>query len=80
MFIASAHLKLAIEGRVLDINLISPGMDIVGFEYEASTVADKDAVETAIRTMLMPENIVTLPEAAECRLTSVLAHLHDCCR
>lgn len=69
-------LELAVENGTLEMNLLSPGMDIVGFEYEASTDADKDAVEAAIRAMLVPENIVTLPEAAECRLTEVLAHLH----
>ena len=69
-------LELAVEGGVLEMNLLSPGMDIVGFEYEASTDADKDAVEAAIRTMLVPENVLTLPEAAECRLAEVLAHLH----
>ncbi len=68
--------KLAVEDGTLEMNLLSPGMDIVGFEFEASTDADKDAVEAAIRTMLVPENIVTLPDAAECRLSEVLAHLH----
>ncbi|MEZ5732534.1 MAG: DUF2796 domain-containing protein [Paracoccaceae bacterium] len=68
-------LELAVENGTLEMNLLSPGMDIVGFEYEASTDADKDAVEAAIRTMLVPENIVTLPEAAECRVSEVLAHL-----
>ena len=69
-------LELAVEHGLVEMNLLSPGMDIVGFEYGAETKADKDAVETAIRTLLTPENIVTLPEAAECRLTEVLAHLH----
>ena len=70
-------LELAVDGNTVEMNLLSPGMDIVGFEYPASTEADKDAVEAAIRAMLVPENIVTLPEAAECRLTEVLAHLHS---
>ncbi len=70
-------LELAVEGSVIEMNLHAPGMDIVGFEYEAGTDADKDAVAAAIRVMLLPENIVTLPEAAECRLTEVLAHLHS---
>lgn len=69
-------LELAVEGGVVEMNLHSPGMDVLGFEYEARTDADKDAVEAAIRAMLLPENIVTLPKAAECRLTEVLAHLH----
>jgi len=69
--------EIAIEHGVVEINIHAPGMDIVGFEYEASSAEDKDAVEAAIRTMLVPENIVTLPDAAGCRLTEVLAHLHS---
>ncbi|OWU75458.1 DUF2796 domain-containing protein [Phaeobacter sp. 22II1-1F12B] len=68
--------EIAVEHGVVEINIHAPGMDIVGFEYEATSVEDKDAIEAAIRTMLMPENVVTLPEAAGCRLTEVLAHLH----
>jgi len=69
--------EIAVEHGKVEINLLSPGMDIVGFEYEATSAEDKDAVEAAIRTLLMPENVVTLPEAAGCRLTEVLAHLHS---
>lgn len=68
--------EIAVEHGKVEINIHAPGMDIVGFEYEATSAEDKDAVEAAIRTMLMPENVVTLPEAAGCRLTEVLAHLH----
>lgn len=70
-------LELAIEHGHLELNLLSPGADIVGFEYTATSDADKDAVEDAIRKLLVPENIVALPKAAECRLTEVLAHLHS---
>ncbi|MGH1331781.1 MAG: zinc uptake protein ZrgA [Paracoccaceae bacterium] len=69
-------LEMAIEDGNVLINLVSPGMDLVGFEYEASTDADKDAVEAALRVLLTPENIVALPAAAQCRLAEVLAHLH----
>lgn len=69
-------LELAIEHHRIEMNLTSPGADIVGFEYKAESDADKDAVEAAIRLMLVPENVVTLPDAAECRLAEVLAHLH----
>ena len=68
--------EIAVEHGKVEINIHTPGMDIVGFEYEATSAEDKDAVEAAIRTMLMPENVVTLPEAAGCRLTEVLVHLH----
>jgi hypothetical protein len=70
-------LELAVEGGIVEMNLTSPGMDIVGFEYAASTGSDKDAVEAAIRILLVPENIVTFPAAAKCRPTGVLAHLGD---
>lgn len=69
--------EIAIEHGKIEIKLLSPGMDIVGFEYGASSAKDKDAVEAAIRQFLAPDEIVTLPEAASCRLTEVLAHLHS---
>lgn len=68
--------EIAVDHGKVAINIHAPGMDIVGFEYDATSDDDKDAVEAAIRTMLTPENIVTLPAAAGCRLTEVLAHLH----
>lgn len=69
--------QVAVEHGKLEINLLSPGMDIVGFEYAPSSASDKDAVEAAIRQFLSPETIVTLPGDAGCRLTEVLAHLHS---
>ncbi len=68
-------LQLAVEGGRVEVGLTSPGMDIVGFEYAASTEADKDAVAEAIRTMQVPENILSLPGAAECQLTEATAGL-----
>ncbi|MFN3209892.1 MAG: DUF2796 domain-containing protein [Roseovarius sp.] len=68
--------EIAVEHGDVEINILSPGMDIVGFEHEASSAGDKEAVDAAIRQFLTPEEIVTLPEGAGCRLTEVLAHLH----
>ena len=68
--------QIALEHGALEINITAPGMDIVGFEYAANAKADKDAVEAAIRQLSTPENVVTLPDAAGCRLTEVLSHLH----
>lgn len=68
--------EIAVEHGKVEIDILSPGMDIVGFEYVASSATDKDAVEAAIRTLLTPDVIVSLPEAAGCRLSGVLAHLH----
>ncbi|MFN4101491.1 MAG: DUF2796 domain-containing protein [Pararhodobacter sp.] len=69
-------LEIAIEGNTLALNLLSPGADIVGFEYEATSEADKDAVEAAIQLLLQPDEIFALPDAAGCRVSEVLAHLH----
>ncbi|MEQ8294776.1 MAG: DUF2796 domain-containing protein [Roseovarius sp.] len=68
--------EIAVEDGVMELDLRAPGMDIVGFEHEATSPEDKDAVEEAIRVFLSPEDIVTLPDGAGCRLTEVLAHLH----
>jgi hypothetical protein len=69
--------EIAVEHGAVEINILSPGMDIVGFEHEARSTEDKEAVDAAIRQFLAPEEIVTLPEGAGCRLTEVLAHLDD---
>lgn len=72
----TSALDIAVEDNRVSLDLHAPGMDIVGFEYEAATDADKDAVEAAIGQFLRPDEIVTLPDAAGCRLSEVLAHLH----
>ncbi|MBJ3778022.1 zinc uptake protein ZrgA [Acuticoccus mangrovi] len=70
-------LEIAIEGGEMTLNLLSPGMDIVGFEYEATSDEDKDAVEAAIRQFTRPEELFVLDEGAHCRLAEVLTHLHS---
>jgi hypothetical protein len=69
-------LQVAVEDGTLSLDLTSPGMDIVGFEYAASTDADKDVVATAVRQLLNPDNVVALPDTAGCRLSAASAHLH----
>lgn len=68
--------EIAIEHGAIEINLLSPGMDIVGFEHEATSAEDKEAVAAAIHQFLIPKEIVALPDAAGCQLNAVLAHLH----
>ncbi|WP_424926793.1 zinc uptake protein ZrgA [Amaricoccus tamworthensis] len=72
-----SKLELAVDHGELQIVLLSPGADIVGFEHEAVSVEDRETLAAAIRTLVVPENVITLPEASECRLTGVLAHLHS---
>ena len=40
-------LDIAIEGKKIEMELVAPGMDIVGFEHVASTDEQKAAVEKA---------------------------------
>lgn len=69
---AKAHIhghgimQLAIEGNKLMIELELPGMDIVGFEHQAASAADKAAVNSAVKTLSDPGRIFALPEAAAC--------------
>ncbi|SEM66253.1 Protein of unknown function [Loktanella fryxellensis] len=71
----TSTLDLAVDGGIVTMDLTAPGMDIVGFEYPASTGADKDAVATAIAALLQADRIAALPEEAGCRLTEAAAHL-----
>ncbi|MFZ3580647.1 DUF2796 domain-containing protein [Loktanella sp. DJP18] len=70
-----SQLEVAIEGGDVTLDLKSPGMDIVGFEYPASTAADRDAVAAAIQRLLDVGDIVAMTDAAGCRLTAASARL-----
>lgn len=70
-------LELAIEGRALEITLTAPGMDLVGFEHEAISTADKETVEVAMRLLQYPQNVLSLPSAASCHSQNGEANLAD---
>lgn len=64
------HWKLntAIEDGHLQVELIAPGADVVGFEHEARTASDKAAVWKAREKLKAAESILILPSAAGCAL------------
>ncbi|WP_158967730.1 zinc uptake protein ZrgA [Chachezhania sediminis] len=68
--------EIAVEGSRVEIDLRAPGMDIAGFEYAAESAADRDALQAAILQLARATDVVTFPEAAGCRLTEVVAHVH----
>lgn len=70
-------LEIAIEGQSVSMSLTAPGMDLVGFEYEAETNADKAAVDSALKLLAEPANVVQMPETAECTMTEAEAYLAD---
>ncbi|MGD1926709.1 MAG: DUF2796 domain-containing protein [Paracoccaceae bacterium] len=59
-------LKIAIDGDELQIELISPGADIVGFEHAPSTDADHAAVDAAVEKLKGAADLFPLPAAAGC--------------
>ena len=58
-------LDIAIEGKKIEMELVAPGMDIVGFEHVASTDEQKAAVEKAKAKLTDVLSVFKLPAAAQ---------------
>jgi hypothetical protein len=67
-------LTLALEGNTLEINLESPAINIVGFEYKASTQKQIDAVEKA-KSILESSPRLFVFSGSSCTLQQVKADL-----
>jgi len=65
------HLNLAIDGGVVEVELAVPGADIVGFEHEAETAEDKQAINRAIEVLNNGASLFAFSEAAKCSLDNV---------
>jgi len=79
----NGKLAVAVEGNNIQMELVAPGMDIVGFEHEADTARQKRVVQAALAELKEPLNLFQLPEPAGCTVTSadveliVEGHDHD---
>lgn len=62
-----AELNLIIEGSDLEIELTSPAMNKVGFEYQPRNREQQEAVTAALATLRDGNAIFALPPAAACR-------------
>src|SRR6185312_12056972 len=60
-------LDIAIEGKKVEMELVAPGMDIVGFEHVASTNDQKAAVEKAKAKLTDVLSVFKLPAVAKCK-------------
>ncbi|MCK1793180.1 DUF2796 domain-containing protein [Pseudomonas violetae] len=60
------RLNAALDGQTLELELESPAMNIVGFEHQATTDADKAKVATARAQLEKPLALFSLPKAAGC--------------
>ncbi len=59
-------LNIAVEGKIVMIELEVPGADIVGFEHAAKSDEDRAAIEEGKAKLSDPLALFVLPEAAGC--------------
>ncbi|MCG8507770.1 MAG: DUF2796 domain-containing protein [Rhodospirillales bacterium] len=62
------QLNIAVEGHELEMELVSPGADIVGFEHHAESAADKQAIEEATALLKKGGTLFVPAAGAKCRL------------
>ena len=63
-----AKLNVAIEGGTVQMELIAPGADIVGFEHAPESPQDKAAVKSATATLKDGAGLFVFPREAGCQL------------
>jgi len=66
----AAQLNAALDGQTLELQLESPAMNLVGFEYRAKTAADQATVAAVRAELENPLSLFSLPTAAGCTLTT----------
>lgn len=65
----SAALNVAVEDEGVEMELIAPGADIVGFEHAPGSDEDRAAVQEAVAKL--QQGLIRLPDAAGCELEAV---------
>src|ERR1051325_6055596 len=76
------NLNIAVEDKRVSMELEVPGMDIVGFEHDATTDDQKSAMEKAKAQLAQPLAVFKLPSAAGCTVAEAKVaveadHHHD---
>ena len=64
-------LSIAVEGNEVEIELIVPGSDVVGFEHLPSSESERQAVIMGAKTLRDDSRIVILSPKAGCRIEDV---------
>lgn len=72
----TGRLNIAIEGKRVSMELEVPAADIVGFEHEAKTAAQKAAVKKGKTALEGALNVFKLPAEAKCKLAEAKVALH----
>jgi hypothetical protein len=68
-------LNVAIAGDRIEMELMAPGMDIVGFEHAAETAEHKAAVQEAEAILRDPLALFVLPDEAGCAVETAAVEL-----
>lgn len=63
-------LNLVIEGNDVAVEMISPAMNLVGFEHTPSTQAQRESVNRVLTRLADPDTLFSLPSEAGCELIS----------
>src|SRR5690606_12713106 len=63
-----ASLNVALDGQTLEIQLQSPAINLLGFEHEAASEADRARVADVRRQLEQPQALFALPIEARCTL------------
>ena len=70
----AAQLNVVLDGKVLELQLESPAMNLVGFEHAAVSSSDKAAVARAQQHLQTPLALFGIVAAAGCVITSHELH------
>jgi len=71
----AGQLNIAADGKRLEVELIVPGADIVGFEHHPQSAAEKEAVAAAQKELSAGERFLSFPAEASCRLDAAKVDL-----
>lgn len=69
------QLNIAVDGGQVAIEFHAPGADIVGFEYVASSDADRAAIADGVAALARPLDLFVLSAAAGCNVVRAVAEL-----
>lgn len=69
-------MQIAVENDRVEISIMAPGMDVVGFEHPPEQQEDRQAVAAALTMLETSETVFKMPEAAGCSVQSAEAELH----
>lgn len=64
----AAELDAALDGAMLEVELRSPAMNLVGFEHAPRSEADKGKIANARKQLEQPDRLLGLTAAAGCTL------------